>query len=86
MTDALEALPEPGAVSDDTPQTQLEPAALQKRWVMEIERYERKAQQFDKRGKLIIQRFTADKKDEAAKTTTFNIMWSNIQTLKPVPI
>ena len=83
MTDALEALPEAGAVSDDQPQTQLAPAALQKRWVMEIERYERKAQQFDKRGKLIIQRFTAEKKDENAKTTTFNVMWSNIQTLKP---
>jgi hypothetical protein len=83
MSDALEVVPEPGLVGDDKPQTQLEPSALQRRWVLEIERYERKAQQFDKRGKLIIQRFTAEKKDEQAKTTTFNVMWSNIQTLKP---
>ena len=83
MTDALEAIPDPGLVGDDTPQTQLDGAALQRRWVLEIERYERKAQQFDKRGKLIIQRYIAEKKDEQATTTTFNVLWSNIQTLKP---
>ena len=83
MTDALDAIPDPGLVGDDTPQTQLDGAALQRRWVLEIERYERKAQQFDKRGKLIIQRYIAEKKDEQATTTTFNVLWSNIQTLKP---
>ena len=83
MTDALDALPDPGSVDDDTPQSQLDDEALQRRWVLEIERYERKAQQFDKRGKLIYQRYTAEKKDEQAKVTTFNVLWSNIQTLKP---
>ena len=52
MTDALDALPDPGSVDDDTPQSQLDDEALQRRWVLEIERYERKAQQFDKRGTL----------------------------------
>lgn len=83
MTDALDAIPDPGLVGDDKPQTQLDGPALQRRWVLEIERYERKAQQFDKRGKLIIQRYIAEKKDEQAATTTFNVLWSNIQTLKP---
>jgi hypothetical protein len=83
MSDALDALPAPGQVEDDKPQTQLDGEALQRRWVMEIERYERKANQFKKRGDLILQRYTAEKKDEQAKLTTFNVLWSNIQTLKP---
>ena len=83
MSDALDAIPEPGVVDDDKPQTQLDGEALQRHWVMEIERYERKAQQFTKRGNLILQRYTAEKKDEQAKMTTFNVLWSNIQTLKP---
>lgn len=84
MTDALEALPDPQSVlEDDKPQLDLDSRALQNRWVLEIERYERKAQQFEKRGKLILQRYTAEKKDEQAKTTTFNVLWSNVQTLKP---
>ena len=83
MTDALESLPDPGTQDDSVPQEALDSAALHDRWVLEIERYERKSQQFDKRGKLILQRYTAEKKDEQAKTTTFNLLWSNVQTLKP---
>lgn len=83
MTDALDGTPDPGTVDPSTDQTDLDTAELKKRWVLEIERYERKAQQFEKRGKLILQRYTADKKDEQAKMTTFNLLWSNIQTLKP---
>ena len=83
MSNALEAIPDPGIVADDKPQIDLSGPDLVRRWVLEIERYERKAQQFDKRGKLILQRYTAEKKDENAKMTTFNVLWSNIQTLKP---
>lgn len=83
MTEALDAITNAGPLDDSEPQTSLDRGALQRRWVLEIERYERKAQKFGKQGKRIIERYTAEKKDENASTTTFNVLWSNIQTLKP---
>ena len=83
MSDALEGLPLAGQADDKTPQTELDKAQLKIRWALEIERYERKSQKFIKNGNLIQQRFTADKRDEQARSTIFNIMWSNIQTLQP---
>ena len=82
MTDTLDSTT-PGTIDDGVPQLALDKGKLQRHWVLEIDRYERKAQKFDKRGKNIINRYTAEKKDDAASTTTFNVLWSNIQTLQP---
>ena len=83
MQDALDGIADPGSVDPKIAPLELDKGELQRKWSAEIGRYERKAQQFEKRGKRIIERYTAEKKDENAKTTTFNVLWSNIQTLKP---
>lgn len=83
MNENFDASSTPGTIDDATPAASMDGAALQRRWVLEIERYERKAEKFGKQGKRIIERFTAAKKDENAATTTFNLLWSNVQTLQP---
>ena len=83
MSDMLEVVDSGGAVDDKKPDTELDLGELKTRWALEIERYERKAQEFERRGKRILDRFIAEKKDENSKTLTFNTLWSNVQTLKP---
>lgn len=58
-------------------------AALKTRWTLEIERYERKAEQFVARGKKIVDRYVDERKDEDAQVIRYNVLWSNLQTLRP---
>lgn len=83
MTDTLDAIATPGEVDDASPQSSLDKVALQRRWVLEIDRYERKASKFKSNGKLVLQRFTGEKKDINASEMKFNFLWSNIETLQP---
>ena len=83
MSDMLDPSTPQSSAEQGKPDTALDDAQLAARWKMEIERYERKAEQFLRRGRKINDRYTAEKKDENAKTTTFNIFWSNLETLKP---
>ena len=71
------------AVDADVPASDLDSRALQARWVLEIDRYERKAQNFVKRGKKINERYTNEKKDEESGMVRYNVLWSNMQTLRP---
>lgn len=52
-------------------------------WVREIERYERKAAKFLRVGKKVLERYTAEKRDENSTTVQYNALWSNMQTLRP---
>jgi hypothetical protein len=67
----------------DTPARTLDRAGLKARWVLEIERYERKAEQFTKKGKKIVERYTGERKDTETGTIRYNVLWSNLQTLRP---
>jgi hypothetical protein len=83
MNDALDVTPSDALPDQGQSEISLDKAKLKAKWAMEIERYERKAQTFEKNAKKINARYVADKKDTGAKLTTFNVLWSNIQTLKP---
>ena len=52
-------------------------------WVGEIIRYEREAQKWTSRSKKIIKRYKDDRGANEANIAKFNILWSNVQTLKP---
>src|ERR1035437_178078 len=54
-----------------------------KRWVGEIDAYEKRADQFMKRGKKIVKRYKDERGVRDTKTPRYNILWSNVQTLKP---
>lgn len=58
-------------------------AKVQKRWVQEIQFYERKSDQWIEKGKKILRRYKDDRSPREQKVPRFNILWSNIQTLKP---
>lgn len=58
-------------------------AKIQKRWVEEIKFYETKAKQWEEKGKKILRRYKDDRSPRDQRTPRFNILWSNIQTLKP---
>jgi hypothetical protein len=55
---------------------------LQAFWVGQIEIYEQKFQGWEKRSKKINKRFI-DERDGNKKASRFNILWANVQTLKP---
>lgn len=58
-------------------------ASLLAYWKLQIDRYDRKAGKFLRRGKKIYERYTAEKKDEESSQSRYNILWSSMQTLKP---
>lgn len=54
------------------------------RWVREIEMYEQQTGPWERRAKRIIRRYKDDRADDAQnRQAKFNMLWSNIQTLKP---
>lgn len=66
-------------------QGELDPQAsrqTQKRWCTEIELYEKKREPFNARAKKIVKRFT-DERDSQDTSRKMNILWANIETLKP---
>lgn len=83
MSDLPQGQGSTDAADEQIPARDLDRRALKARWVLEIERFERKAEQFFKRGKKINERYTNEKKDDEAGTTRYNVLWSNMQTLRP---
>lgn len=67
-------------MSEEKPQETTVSKAVQY-WLEQIETYEQKFSPWEKRSRKIIKRF----KDErgAKSNSRFNILWSNVQTLKP---
>lgn len=53
------------------------------KWTQTISAYEREFAPWEKRGDKILRRYRDDSKMETVKTARFNILWSNVQTLKP---
>lgn len=53
-------------------------------WGRQIDTYERKFQDWEKRGKKIVERYRDERKaDSSRRKAKFNILWSNVQTLAP---
>ena len=52
-------------------------------WRDELNRYKEDYQKFSMRGNKIIQRYRDERRDAENVEARFNILWSNIQTLKP---
>lgn len=56
-------------------------------WLAEIDAYDKKFKNWDKRSRAIVKRYRdeqpIDSAGKSANKSTFNILWSNIQTLQP---
>lgn len=52
-------------------------------WRDELNRYREDYQKFAQRGNKIVQRYRDERRDAENVEARFNILWSNIQTLKP---
>lgn len=59
-----------------------EDKATLKRWLTEIKLYETKRKKYNERAKKIIKRYK-DEREGAKNTKRLNILWANIETLKP---
>lgn len=57
------------------------------RWIAEIEKAEKRSEKWIKRGRKIVKRYRDERADTETELRTgkrrFNILWSNVQTLKP---
>lgn len=52
-------------------------------WQDEIDRYESDFKKFTEAGKKILKRYKDERKDSENTDARFNILWSNVRTLKP---
>lgn len=52
-------------------------------WRDELKRYEEESRKFVEAGKKIIKRFRDERKESDNYESRFNILWSNVKTLKP---
>jgi hypothetical protein len=60
-----------------------EPSAIAHRWITEITLFERKREDYESRAKKIIRRYRDERESSDKDKTKFNILWANIETLKP---
>jgi hypothetical protein len=59
-------------------------ASLKRRYMLEIELYERTYGKWHKRGQSVVKRYRDERSDvEAGNDARFNILWSNVQTVLP---
>lgn len=73
-------------VSDDEKASQKETLRQQKahkRWSEEIRFYENQSRDWNARSKKIIARYKDERNEQVMKVPRFNVLWSNVQTLKP---
>ena len=56
---------------------------LTAKWVPVIQAYERESEHWTKRAKKIIKRYKDEREGGDTKAARFNVLWSNIETLKP---
>lgn len=52
-------------------------------WHDELKRYNDQFQKFIERGKKVVKRYRDERRDSEMVESKFNILWSNVQTLKP---
>ena len=53
------------------------------KWVPIITAYEREVEEWTKRSKRIIKRYKDERSAREKNASRFNVLWSNIETLKP---
>lgn len=53
------------------------------KWSNEIQRYDSETESWRTRSKKIVRRYTDDRANNETSLARYNILWSNIQTLKP---
>ena len=58
-------------------------AAIVKRWTTEVELAQKEVENWDKAVDRIIKRYKDDRGDSETRDRRFNILWSNIEVLKP---
>lgn len=84
MADVMPAEEKQEAAGTGPSKEELRQQKAQQRWAEEIRFYESKAGDWHKRAKKIISRYKDDrKKDVTQSAPRFNVLWSNVQTLKP---
>lgn len=57
--------------------------ASAQKWKDELKRYADAYKDFEKRGAKIVDRYKDERKESDASKSKFNILWSNVKTLKP---
>lgn len=58
-------------------------ASIKRRYMLEIDQYERKFSSWGKRGDKIVARYRDERASAEAKSSRYNILWSNVQTIQP---
>lgn len=53
------------------------------KWKDELKRYEKVSKKFVEQGRRVEERYLDDRTAQDSQDTRFNILWSNVQTLKP---
>lgn len=56
---------------------------LTAKWVPIITAYERSAEKWEKAGKRIVKRYKDERNTRETSNSRYNILWSNVETLKP---
>lgn len=56
---------------------------LTAKWVPIIAAYERSAQDWERKGKKIVKRYKDERNTRETNASRYNILWSNVETLKP---
>lgn len=59
------------------------PAATVRRWLLEISMYEKECKEWPKKADLIVKRYLDERDSRDESETKFNVLWSNIETLRP---
>ena len=71
-------------LDSDQPFDAVQPAEQQRRWLMEIDAYEREFEKYEKRCNKIRDRYLDERKTDTENTQRrFNVLWSTIQTVLP---
>ena len=52
-------------------------------WHDELSRYKKEFKRWTERGEEIVKRYRDERKDTAQTDARYNILWSNVRTLKP---
>ena len=76
-------LDSPQAPIESTTELGDDPAALAKRWITEVQLYERKRERFNERGKKIVRRYKDERDSQHSTQRRMNVFWANTETLKP---
>lgn len=76
MSETAEKIESPSELDKD------EGKALHKQWATEIKLFEEKRKSFNERCKKIVKRYK-DERESNSSAKKFNILWANVETLKP---